>query len=109
MRWTCQRDGPTPEPDESRWFVAFSWHRRHSPGGDVTTIEQKARPWSTTSQGLRLSPRSVSRRRIPRNFRSACAAARAERDRSEERRVGKECGSTCRSGWSPYHKKKNSI
>src|SRR3546814_14789048 len=29
-------------------------------------------------------------------------------DRSEERRVGKECVSTCRSRWSPYHyKKKN--
>src|SRR3546814_14755679 len=24
-------------------------------------------------------------------------------DRSEERRVGKECVSTCRSRWSPYH------
>src|SRR3546814_16038184 len=29
--------------------------------------------------------------------------------RSEERRVGKECVSTCRSGWSPYHSKKNQI
>src|SRR3546814_20618226 len=27
-------------------------------------------------------------------------------DRSEERRVGKECVSTGRSRWSPYHKKK---
>src|SRR3546814_19838508 len=26
--------------------------------------------------------------------------------RSEERRVGKECVSTCRSRWSTYHKKK---
>src|SRR3546814_20467069 len=26
-------------------------------------------------------------------------------DRSEERRVGKECVSTCRSRWSPDHKK----
>src|SRR3546814_11393822 len=26
-----------------------------------------------------------------------------EADRSEERRVGKECVSTCRSRWSPYH------
>src|SRR3546814_16857475 len=25
------------------------------------------------------------------------------RKRSEERRVGKECVSTCRSRWSPYH------
>src|SRR3546814_13268009 len=27
--------------------------------------------------------------------------------RSEERRVGKECVSKCRSRWSPYHYKKN--
>src|SRR3546814_19410018 len=27
--------------------------------------------------------------------------------RSEERRVGTECVSTCRSRWSPYHEKKN--
>src|SRR3546814_18575916 len=27
-------------------------------------------------------------------------------DRSEERRVGKECVSTCRSRWSPYRYKK---
>src|SRR3546814_16900497 len=26
-----------------------------------------------------------------------------EKARSEERRVGKECVSTCRSRWSPYH------
>src|SRR3546814_3481411 len=26
-----------------------------------------------------------------------------DRSRSEERRVGKECVSTCRSRWSPYH------
>ena len=28
---------------------------------------------------------------------------RAWRGRSEERRVGKECTSVCRSRWSPYH------
>src|SRR3546814_14609742 len=27
-------------------------------------------------------------------------------DRSEERRVGKECVSRCRSRWSPFHEKK---
>src|SRR3546814_12202810 len=27
----------------------------------------------------------------------------SELDRSEERRVGKECVSTCRSRWAPYH------
>src|SRR3546814_19668895 len=29
------------------------------------------------------------------------------RARSEERRVGKECVSTCSSRWSPYHSKNN--
>src|SRR3546814_3198339 len=29
-----------------------------------------------------------------------------DNDRSEERCVGKECVSTCRSRWSPYHSKK---
>src|SRR3546814_10894211 len=33
-----------------------------------------------------------------RRFRSKRAT-----NRSEERRVGKECVSTCRSRWSPYH------
>src|SRR3546814_4984853 len=30
-------------------------------------------------------------------------AAEVLASRSEERRVGKECVSTCRSRWSPYH------
>src|SRR3546814_13752138 len=30
-------------------------------------------------------------------------ALRLRRERSEERRVGKECVSTCRSRWSPSH------
>src|SRR3546814_10094890 len=37
-----------------------------------------------------------------------CGASTTEskRRRSEERRVGKECVSTCRSRWSPYPSKK---
>src|SRR3546814_11377356 len=31
----------------------------------------------------------------------------AAKSRSEERRVGNECVSTCRSRWSPYHEKNN--
>src|SRR3546814_8819836 len=33
----------------------------------------------------------------------AIGAHGVRRARSEERRVGKECVSTCRSRWSPYH------
>src|SRR3546814_1651679 len=32
-----------------------------------------------------------------------CPARIGVQGRSEERRVGKECVSTCRSRWSPYH------
>src|SRR3546814_11015380 len=38
--------------------------------------------------------------RTSQNFGSSAASARSRR--SEERRVGKECVSTCRSRWSPY-------
>src|SRR3546814_15135025 len=34
------------------------------------------------------------------------ALPRAGEERSEERRVGKECVSTCRTRWSPYDEKK---
>src|SRR3546814_2386080 len=48
---------------------------------------------------------------VPRKARTASLRTRRGRDvvrygkgdRSEERRVGKECVSTCRSRWSPYH------
>src|SRR3546814_14759714 len=33
----------------------------------------------------------------------AIATGQSLEPRSEERRVGKECVSTCRSRWSPYH------
>src|SRR3546814_13341952 len=40
------------------------------------------------------------------NFLGANTVAVLPYARSEERRVGKECVSTCRSRWSPYHSKK---
>ena len=36
-------------------------------------------------------------------FRLEASGWKAEAGRSEERRVGKECHTTCRSRWSPYH------
>src|SRR3546814_3755348 len=62
----------------------------------------------------RVVPRGARRRVGPRRAcvrRAAVLAAEPGRlvecvpggPRSEERRVGKECVSTCRSRWSPYH------
>src|SRR3546814_15883975 len=47
-------------------------------------------------------PRSCS---VGEHSEAATAATRRKSPeiRSEERRVGKECVSTCRSRWSPYH------
>src|SRR3546814_17553263 len=38
--------------------------------------------------------------------RTRASSSLVRKPRSEERRVGTECVSTCRSGWPPYHKKK---
>src|SRR3546814_18846396 len=54
-------------------------------------------------------PRTVIRHE-PENTQCVCGCQlqRVGEDvsRSEERRVGKECVSTCKSRWSPTHKKK---
>src|SRR3546814_15040230 len=56
--------------------------------------------------------RAVIRRlKQPRAYKSALSAAGSRkskgRKRSEDRRVGKECVSTCRSRQTPYHYKNN--
>src|SRR3546814_7125624 len=62
--------------------------------------------WLRTSAGAFLKPLAGSRClaniliRTPSRIRRHC---RISQRRSEERRVGKECVSTCRSRWSPYH------
>src|SRR3546814_13136434 len=58
-------------------------------------------------------PPLISSRKVmpdPRSPGATCTLTRPNwpepPDRSEERRVGKECVSTCRSRWSPDHQKK---
>src|SRR3546814_15940123 len=48
-------------------------------------------------------------RRSPRFSLRTCLACAFANFRSEERRVGKECVSTCRSRWSPYTYKKKKL
>src|SRR3546814_14802629 len=53
-----------------------------------------------------VNERLAGRRILPPALRPSAlhdAADSESQARSEERRVGKECGSTCRSRWSPYH------
>src|SRR3546814_8790954 len=85
-----------------------------------TAYEMRISDWSSDVCSSDLSPRARFRaahsspdRPAPLRIRTfealwqACATVRSQAqpgsDRSEERRVGKECVSTCRSRWSPYH------
>src|SRR3546814_3758607 len=79
-------------------FFFFSSRRRHTRCALVTGVQTCALPiWSLSG-----TPRlTVPFRFDPSNC--ACANSRRAQRRSEERRVGKECVSTCRSRWSPYH------
>src|SRR3546814_15852526 len=61
--------------------------------GRFLTRQQRAR---AVREPLRIFERAKLLRRIDEDV--AVGAAR-----SEERRVGKECVSPCRSRWSPYH------
>src|SRR3546814_3522576 len=100
-------------------FVVFFFKQK-------TAYEMRISDWSSdvcssdlfafVMQGLGSGPISLfgtpeqKRRWLPgvANGSKIAALAMSEPDagsdvRSEERRVGEECVSTCRSGWSPYH------
>ena len=57
---------------------------------------------SLTPESMHMVMWIMSDRTIPRGFRFVEGLIKP-RSRSEERRVGKECGLLCRSRWSPYH------
>src|SRR3546814_6529822 len=107
-----------------RWFVSycfslycmffFSSRRRHTRCALVTGVQTCALPiW--LHEGVPVTHREwlsapVARHTLLSGARPGHEAARRHQfhhaqlgKRSEERRVGKECVSTCRSRWSPYH------
>src|SRR3546814_2371530 len=73
-----------------------------------TAYEMRISDWSSDvcSSDLDLeseADRPAARRADDRVRRRLCDQPGQPDLRSEERRVGKECVSTCRSRWSPYH------
>src|SRR3546814_17903305 len=44
---------------------------------------------------------------VNRKLTCSCFSSQLSPGRSEERRVGKECVSRCRTRWSPYHEKRH--
>src|SRR3546814_18838141 len=98
------------------FFFFFSSRRRHTRCALVTGVQTCALPICPLPRKL------LQKSPDPRNLAGAARApvpdqgpatsthtgrwSLAVTSRSEERRVGKECVSTCRSRWSPYHSKK---
>src|SRR3546814_6945434 len=66
-----------------------------------TAYEMRISDWSSDVCSSDLLPAIFGRVEASRRHRVAQFVFRLIR--SEERRVGKECVSTCRSRWSPYH------
>src|SRR3546814_2068619 len=100
------------------FFFFFSSRRRHTRCALVTGVQTCALPISWCGTGYPLPDRPFLhfapiflhfqkfyhfRFHRLRALAFTLPPLRASRFRSEERRVGKECVSTCRSRWSPYH------
>src|SRR3546814_20504245 len=82
------------------YIFFFSSRRRHTRCALVTGVQTCALPISRPGTGRKTGrgrEGSGEPRRQPGRPQWVL--------RSEERRVGKECVSTCRSRWSPYHSK----
>src|SRR3546814_11388234 len=62
--------------------------------------------WTIDIKKSRARPPHGVRERLRQIINRITARSVPVHRRSEERRVGKECVSTCRSRWSPYHVKK---
>src|SRR3546814_1187382 len=91
----------------------FSSRRRHTRCALVTGVQTCALPISLAGALMVVSLslgefnltwmlHTPQTKTLPVGLADAYASLRIE-VRSEERRVGKECVSTCRSRWSPYH------
>src|SRR3546814_1242356 len=84
----------------------FSSRRRHTRCALVTGVQTCALPISGRRIGAQEAREAgLVARVFPKEswLEDAKGLAREIAARSEERRVGQECVSTCRSRWSPYH------
>src|SRR3546814_7703711 len=86
----------------SFFFFFFSSRRRHTRCALVTGVQTCALPILAQNFTLRY-PLIDGQGNFGSRDGDGAAAMRYTEARSEERRVGKECVSTCRSRWSPYH------
>src|SRR3546814_12049311 len=108
------RDYSAPRHQTHRQYL--SGYPRWSGNGMPPENDTKAAP-NKEPPVHTLRPHQIILQRVPRRpvllrtdpAASATTPGKKAQRRSEERRVGKEGVSTCRSGWSQYHKKKQRV
>src|SRR3546814_9905142 len=96
---------------ELLWLFFFSSRRRHTRCALVTGVQTCALPiyrlhenvLNLSAQPWKLGPKSQARSGGQAPHAGDGVGWKCSVIRSEERRVGKECVSTCRSRWSPYN------
>src|SRR3546814_2453063 len=97
-------------------FFFFASRRRHTSCALGTGVQTCALPICvvvgagakvlgpfTVGAGAKVGSNAVVTKAVPAGATVVGIPGRIIVKRSEERRVGKECVSTCRSRWSPYH------
>src|SRR3546814_6187301 len=94
-------------------YFFFSSRRRHTRCALVTGVQTCALPISVALRVdleaptpvvlITPAPAGSNDWQLRRPYVRLAGVDQATGSRSEERRVGKECVSTCRSRWSPYH------
>src|SRR3546814_2021347 len=87
----------------SVFFFFFSSRRRHTRCALVTGVQTCALPIFEVARRLEAEDEALPKEWIKRYAEMGFLGINVAEERSEERRVGKECVSTCRSRWSPYH------
>src|SRR3546814_5215539 len=92
---------------ECEFCFFFSSRRRHTRCALVTGVQTCALP-ILVAMHARAATSLIDRNAVSKGAARAATGAALMlaheiKNRSEERRVGKECVSTCRSRWSPYH------
>src|SRR3546814_15055489 len=80
-------------------FVVAALARIPMAANDVETAVHRVRGYEFHPGAAKTARAAVTNHLIARGWNGGIASSA----RSEERRVGKECVSTCRSRWSPYH------
>src|SRR3546814_20319372 len=80
--------------------VAYSYDRaRHRQTGRIGLLQANGNPFDV----FPINDPVIAADGFAPSKRDRLSYAILHQVRSEERRVGKECVSTCRSRWSPYH------